>query len=353
MKMHSELSKTRYKIRASSTLMMRMSPVFKSMLGPHFQEGQQLHATPTAGIHLPDDNPTAIMVLFNILHLAEIPDQVSTRALVDVAKLADKYLCTEKIKFFAQAWSDRLKDKKSCWELGRLLTACYHLNFAQHFAELSSRVVMSSGTSTGMRTDICGDFTTYVVDMDDQDGFAETFGKPYGLEMPFQASRLTNITELLQQYEEDRFSSIKRSIEKTVEDLLYARERGHGYKCLPECRVPEEAAVKLIKQLRAAHLDVATLGTSSLQNTLKALGQIPEFPFGKSRDGIKPCSDQCIFHKLKDMRQGSFKDIAEKETPPPKLLCLEGFRLEGGWNRFCGIKYCRHCAKKGVHFGIS
>ncbi|KAK4506201.1 hypothetical protein PRZ48_004166 [Zasmidium cellare] len=164
-----------YRIRASSAVLIAMSSVFGCMLGPHFKEGTQLRNNSTVEIALPDDEPKAIILLLNVLHLRStaIPDELSSFQLVDVAKLADKYLCVEQVGLAARMWFKALEDSTNVYIQGNLLTASFHLNFAEHFGKSSRALVMSSKQAYNLQSGL----VMYGVDQGQGQDFANAFGE--------------------------------------------------------------------------------------------------------------------------------------------------------------------------------
>jgi hypothetical protein len=87
-------------VRVSSLVLSYTSPVFKSMLGPNFSEGQDSRSfQQPKTIDLPDDDPTAMVRLCRMLHFNQSADgekplqEETTPVILQVAILADKYDC--------------------------------------------------------------------------------------------------------------------------------------------------------------------------------------------------------------------------------------------------------------------
>ncbi|KAK5954166.1 hypothetical protein OHC33_004739 [Knufia fluminis] len=55
------------RVKVNSALLCAVSPVFKTILGPLFKEGQSVHDTPNP-LELPDDDPKAITNMFYLMH---------------------------------------------------------------------------------------------------------------------------------------------------------------------------------------------------------------------------------------------------------------------------------------------
>ncbi|KAK5680580.1 hypothetical protein LTS10_007513 [Elasticomyces elasticus] len=56
-------------LRVSSHILSYGSPVFNSLLAPKFREGTTLATTSSVEIPLPEDDPSHMIVLCNILHM--------------------------------------------------------------------------------------------------------------------------------------------------------------------------------------------------------------------------------------------------------------------------------------------
>ncbi|KAK5692388.1 hypothetical protein LTR97_010696 [Elasticomyces elasticus] len=97
------------RIRVSAALLSMASSVFKAMLGPHFLEGQvQRSPENPQHIHLPEDDPEAMVTLSKLVHF-DTPDDstVGPRSLRKVAVVADKYDCTQAIGLQAESLLNR------------------------------------------------------------------------------------------------------------------------------------------------------------------------------------------------------------------------------------------------------
>jgi BTB/POZ domain len=99
------------RMRVSSKHLALVSPVFKSLFKGSFLEGQSLSSAGTAEVSLPDDDPYGLEILLNIIHgrLKEVPTDLSTIELTQVAVLIDKYELHEISLMYSCAWIDSLK----------------------------------------------------------------------------------------------------------------------------------------------------------------------------------------------------------------------------------------------------
>ncbi|KAK3637334.1 hypothetical protein LTR56_013683 [Elasticomyces elasticus] len=97
----------------SSVALSMTSPVFKTMLGPHFAEGQALRHKSTEVPHvvtLPDDDAELMKALCLVSHrkykAVQVPENEAFRAtfIIDLVALADKYDCMAILRFPAASW---------------------------------------------------------------------------------------------------------------------------------------------------------------------------------------------------------------------------------------------------------
>ncbi|KAI5360718.1 Putative BTB/POZ domain-containing protein [Septoria linicola] len=138
-------------LRVHSLLLKMNSPVFRTMLGPDWLEGQQLAnispATPGA-LSLPGDDPKAMQVLCFILHAQndQLPSRPDSTNLLGLAKAADKYDCAQAVKFHAEAWLSRtgVGTKRQAKDL---LEITLLLDFPSYFSEFSDAVVKDTRQS--------------------------------------------------------------------------------------------------------------------------------------------------------------------------------------------------------------
>lgn len=94
------------KIHVSSHLLSYSSPVFKSMLDPHFKEGMTLATSSSVEIPLPDDDFRAMTTLCRVLHLrtATVESKPDAEHILAISTLVDKYDCAEAVAPIAQCW---------------------------------------------------------------------------------------------------------------------------------------------------------------------------------------------------------------------------------------------------------
>ena len=95
----------------SSRHMILASAVFKAMLSRDFNEGITLEKQGKLEIHLPDDDPAALLIVLNVIHghIRNVPRQIDLQTLTKIAVLVDKYEFHESIEWFSDVWIDHLK----------------------------------------------------------------------------------------------------------------------------------------------------------------------------------------------------------------------------------------------------
>lgn len=101
----------KFRMLASSRHMKLVSPVFKAMLRVgNFSEGQAL-SREMAEIPLPEDDPTAMRILLDIIHhnTRNVPRLVSLKVMTNITVLVDKYEMAGFIHLHAELWVDELR----------------------------------------------------------------------------------------------------------------------------------------------------------------------------------------------------------------------------------------------------
>jgi len=145
------------RLRVSSVILSSASPVFKTMLGPNFLEGQDdRSAQNPKEIALFDDDIAALVRLCRLIHhqddMPAAPhDKTSLAAgaeeLLALTTLADKYGCIGSVRligaytlFSSASVSDPVDT--SMETLLRFIAAAYMLEDSRHFALFTRRMVM-------------------------------------------------------------------------------------------------------------------------------------------------------------------------------------------------------------------
>jgi hypothetical protein len=109
------------RLRVYSRFVKTASPVLDAMLGPNFEEGQQLAKTGSAEIALPEDDAEALEIISNVIHGRndKVRDTLSPSELLQVAIASDKYDCLVSLAFAIRIWLSRkdARDPKELWAL--------------------------------------------------------------------------------------------------------------------------------------------------------------------------------------------------------------------------------------------
>ncbi|KAK5734974.1 hypothetical protein LTR17_008463 [Elasticomyces elasticus] len=98
-------------LRVSSVVLSMTSPVFKTMLGPHFAEGHALRRQNAGTPHivtLPDDNAELMTALCLVSHHQTRAITVPTAGaqfIVQLTALADKYDCVDILRLPLASWA--------------------------------------------------------------------------------------------------------------------------------------------------------------------------------------------------------------------------------------------------------
>ena len=101
-----------FELRVSSKHLMLASPVLRRFLQSGFREGEELRDTGQARLTLEDDDSTALVIFFNIIHghFNRVPETVTLDTFTEIAILADKYDCREAFRFLIELWSHDLRE---------------------------------------------------------------------------------------------------------------------------------------------------------------------------------------------------------------------------------------------------
>jgi hypothetical protein len=92
----------------SSKVLSLASPVFLGLFEPHFTEGIRTRRGDCPTIHLKEDDPNAMTIIFNAVHhkTLDVPDQIEPKRLAILAKNCDKYDCTRALRLWISRWCD-------------------------------------------------------------------------------------------------------------------------------------------------------------------------------------------------------------------------------------------------------
>lgn len=141
---------TKRQFLVSSKILSLASPVFAKLFSPHFLEGAQMaiHARPEIQLH--DDDPTAMGLIFGILHHHTPEDQDSMDAdrLFDIAVHCDKYDCVQAARTWVTLCVMAIESKQSdlgAEDIGLLLTVAHLMRSSDCFSRFSRKAQMAMG----------------------------------------------------------------------------------------------------------------------------------------------------------------------------------------------------------------
>ncbi|KAF4629275.1 hypothetical protein G7Y89_g8872 [Cudoniella acicularis] len=99
-------------MRVSSHTLMIASPVFKAMLQRNaFKEGVDLATQGGTFVSLPEDDPTMLRILLDIIHhrTRQVPLEVDLKTLTGLSILIDKYQMLEALELYVDMWVEGLQ----------------------------------------------------------------------------------------------------------------------------------------------------------------------------------------------------------------------------------------------------
>ncbi|KAF2208109.1 hypothetical protein CERZMDRAFT_49959 [Cercospora zeae-maydis SCOH1-5] len=137
------------KIQVSATTLAAISPMFKTLFGPHFREGRQVrNASSPVEIPLPDDDYLATLRLCRMAHMNsdDLGMRLSAEELLSLATTVEKYCCVPPLQLpcsaLLQAWcthnSSGTVTQKELWSVA---SASYLLSCPHTFDTITSRLV--------------------------------------------------------------------------------------------------------------------------------------------------------------------------------------------------------------------
>lgn len=137
-------------VQVNSHVLKLASPVFATMFGPHFAEGQSLSSNSSSPpqVVLPDDDPEAMVWILSTLHYCEKPAFYFTLALFDrIVVHCDKYNVARAMEAWGETMLRRFEDSFDN-EVGfiQILASAYSLNNHESFWR-SSHWLLVSGSS--------------------------------------------------------------------------------------------------------------------------------------------------------------------------------------------------------------
>lgn len=148
----------------SSKILSLASPVFAAMFSPHFREGRSLSSTCLTEIPLPDDPPTAIRTIANILHFRHnLVFAVGFDCIFNLALVADKYDLVHALGPWRQIWLDCLSSPDDVIDgcLGRNIFIRYVFGDRVGFECLTKQAILrGDGIWTGNDFEMLSDRIT-------------------------------------------------------------------------------------------------------------------------------------------------------------------------------------------------
>ncbi|KAF5676958.1 hypothetical protein FDENT_9339 [Fusarium denticulatum] len=143
------------KLRVCSILLIAASKPFSVMLGPDWKEGHNMHNQQGPfELSLPDDNATALKIVCSIIHHQNetVPRTLAASDILAIAVVADKYLCTNALKFASETWLRTFGSEPH--NLMLLTASAYLFRNAQAFSEITRALVLEyDGSYLALRTD--------------------------------------------------------------------------------------------------------------------------------------------------------------------------------------------------------
>lgn len=127
------------------------------MLGPRFKEGNDLVHSASIEIALPDDDPAAMDIMCQVLHLQSeaTPVNLSPDEIVTLARLTDKYECMRALNHSACFWIGKHAATTDDVVRCKLLTAAFFFKTAELFGSIGKATAMKSTTKPVCPVDDC------------------------------------------------------------------------------------------------------------------------------------------------------------------------------------------------------
>ncbi|KAK7544667.1 uncharacterized protein J3D65DRAFT_30831 [Phyllosticta citribraziliensis] len=145
------------RLRVQASILRNASETFRAMLGPHFNEGQNLSCENPKRIPLPEDNPSAMKLLCAILHHRYEPEETPSFKLIQaLAEAVDKYLCVSSTTAITTMWLHVILVRASVWDFAQLvelLAASYLLKSDSAFHETSKHLVLKYSSTLALDFD--------------------------------------------------------------------------------------------------------------------------------------------------------------------------------------------------------
>jgi hypothetical protein len=131
------------RLRVCSVILRNASKPFNRMLGKDYAEGQNLSKTNPPEVPLPDDDPDAMEIIFNIIHHRNdaIPASLTPQEVFNIAIPIHKYDCVVALKHASIVWL-KLSGNECLKDLGYLMGAAYILGDAEAFNDITLAMIL-------------------------------------------------------------------------------------------------------------------------------------------------------------------------------------------------------------------
>ena len=150
------------RIRASSKALSLASPFFAAMFSPRFAESKPVSCGENRNITLLDDDPSAMITLWNVVHMKS--SRVSAASFDAVEKLSilcDKYDCAEALSPWSRQWLSKWQGSMNGQDgYLKMIYVSYGFNDHDSFWKATSNVLK------------CYDNATITTASSNQQGFA-------------------------------------------------------------------------------------------------------------------------------------------------------------------------------------
>lgn len=133
------------RVKALKPMLMMISPYFRTMFGPTFNEGNK---SEHEDIELDEDEPEAVINLFRILHLQyTAPTPMTVANITGLAVVADKYDCVKAIQLGLGALFPQMSMFMPAEDIVKLAVAAHLLDRPQLFRSYTSRLMTAYSDS--------------------------------------------------------------------------------------------------------------------------------------------------------------------------------------------------------------
>ncbi|KAM7216803.1 hypothetical protein V8F06_007780 [Rhypophila decipiens] len=136
------------RLRVYSRILSAGSSVFSAMFNGNWAEGKDLSSACPKEIELPEDNPTAILIICRILHHQnnQVPESLGADMILKVVVHAEKYDLITAVRFVTSYWLDtssvEIGVTSNVLEDGNLLAAAFILGDLPNFKRISLNLIL-------------------------------------------------------------------------------------------------------------------------------------------------------------------------------------------------------------------